>query len=101
VELSERDRNLSEIVAAIPNNCSWEDWNKIGMAVFAASGGSGDGFIVFDDFSSKSPKYDPHDVEKRWFNYRRSPPSRIGLGTLVHLARRAGWRPRGTIEAAS
>ncbi len=41
-ELSERDLNLAEIVAAIPNNCSWEDWNKIGMAIFAASGGSGD-----------------------------------------------------------
>ena len=100
-ELSERDLNLAEIVAAIPNNCSWEDWNKIGMAIFVASGGSGDGLVVFDDFSSRSPKYNPHDVQKRWFNYRGSPPSRIGMGTLVHLARRAGWQPQGKTEAAS
>jgi hypothetical protein len=100
-ELSERHLNLAEIAAAIPNNSSWEDWNKIGMAIFAASGGSGDGFIVFDDFSAKSPKYDPHEVQKRWFNYCRSPPSRIGMGTLVHLARQAGWRAQGKTGVAS
>jgi hypothetical protein len=100
-ELSQRHLDLAEIVAAIPNNCSWEDWNKIGMAIFAASGGSGDGFVVFDDFSAKSPKYDPHEVQKRWFNYRRSPPSRIGMGSLVYLARHAGWRPPEKTEAAS
>ena len=98
-ELSQRDLDLAEVVHAIPNNYSWEDWNKIGMAIFAASGGSADGFVIFDDFSSKSPKYNPHEVQKRWFNYRRSLPSRIGFGTLVHLAQRAGWRPNG--KAAS
>jgi hypothetical protein len=92
-ELSNRDLKLAEIVAAIQNNCSWEDWNRIGMAIFAASGGSSDGFVIFDDFSAKSQKYRAHEVQKRWFNYRRSPPSRIGLGTLVYLARQAGWRP--------
>jgi hypothetical protein len=92
-ELSQRDLDLADIVAAIPNNCSWEEWNKIGMAIFAASEGSGDGFVVFDDFSARSPKYDPHETQRRWFNYRRSPPSRIGMGTLVHLARQAGWQP--------
>jgi hypothetical protein len=92
-ELSRRDLDLAEIARAIPNNCSWDDWNRIGLAIFAASGGSEDGFVVFDDFSAKSTKYDPRTVGERWRNYRRSPPSRIGLGSLVHLAREAGWRP--------
>jgi hypothetical protein len=83
---------LEEVVAAIPNNRSWEEWNRIGLAIFAAGGGSDLGFVAFDDFSSRSPKYDPHAVLERWKNYRRSPPTRISLGTLVHLAREAGWR---------
>jgi hypothetical protein len=99
-ELSQRDLDLAEVVAAIPNNCSWEDWNKIGMAIFAASSGSGDGLVVFDDFSSKSAKYNPHEVQRRWFNYRRSPPARIGMGSLVYLARQAGWQPHRQTEAA-
>lgn len=89
---SGEELRLEEVVAAIPNNCSWDQWNKIGMAVYSASGGSDLGFVCFDDFSSRSPKYDPHSVLERWRNYRRSPPNRISLGTLVHLAREAGWR---------
>jgi Primase C terminal 2 (PriCT-2) len=92
-DMSRRDLDLAEIVHAIPNNCSWDEWNAIGMAVFAASGGSGDGKVIFDDFSAKSSQYDPHAVEERWRNYRRSPPDRIGIGFLVRLARGAGWRP--------
>ena len=93
-ELSRRDLDLAEIVHAIPNRCSWADWNAIGMAIFAASTGSGDGRVVFDDFSSKHPSYDPYAVEERWRNYGRSPPSRTGIGFLARLAREAGWRPR-------
>ena len=92
--LSHRDLDLAEIVQAIANDCDWSAWNAVGMAVLGASGGSEDGFIVFDDFSAKSAKYQPHAVEERWRNYRRSPPTQIGMGSLVHLARQRGWTPR-------
>jgi len=92
-QLSERDIALRELACAIPNSADWHEWNRVGMAFYASSDGSGEGFIAFDDWSAQSPKYDPHTVEERWRNYRRSPPSRIGLGTLVHLARQAGWKP--------
>jgi hypothetical protein len=91
-EYTGSELRLEEIVAAIPNRCGWEEWSRIGLAIFAASDGSELGFVAFDDFSSRSAKYDPHAVLERWKNYRRSPPSRISLGTLVHLARQAGWR---------
>jgi hypothetical protein len=93
-EMSRRDLDLASIVNAIPNvRYGWEEWNKIGLAIYAASGGSGDGLVIFDDFSAKSPNYDPHAVEERWRNYRRSPPSNIGIGYLARLARNAGYRP--------
>jgi hypothetical protein len=91
--LSRRDLDFAEIVAAIPNNFDWAAWNKVGLAIYAASGGSDDGFVTFDDLSARSPKYQSHVVRERWNNYRRSPPSRIGMGTLVYLARQAGWHP--------
>ena len=87
---------LDELAAVIPNNCDWEEWNRIGLAFFAASGGSPAGLVAFDDFSAKaSSKYDPRAVNERWRNYRGSPPSRIGKGSLIHYARQAGWRPEG------
>jgi Primase C terminal 2 (PriCT-2)/Bifunctional DNA primase/polymerase, N-terminal len=88
------DLDLAEIVKAIPNNYDWEDWNRIGLAIFAASKDHGDGFVIFDDFSAKSPKYDPAQTVARWLNYRKSPPSATGIGKLAKLAYQAGWRPQ-------
>lgn len=66
----------------------WDDWNRIGMAFWRASGGSEAGFAVFDIFSRKSPKYCSVTTRARWEHYRTSPPSSIGVGTLIHEARR-------------
>jgi hypothetical protein len=92
-ELSQADLDLAALVHAIPNSCGWEDWNAIGMAIYAVDS-SEHGLTVFDDFSVRSAgKYDPHAVQERWRNYRRSPPNRTGIGKLVALALNAGWRP--------
>jgi hypothetical protein len=89
---------LEELVAAISNDGrSWDDWNRIGLAIYAASGGSVEGYIAFDAFSARCVKYDPHETKARWRHYYRSPPTRIGLGTLVHLARENGWTRRATV----
>jgi hypothetical protein len=93
VEQNAHDLDLAEIVHAIPNNCSWEEWNNIGLAVFSAAKDRSDGFVIFDDFSAKSGKYDRHETAARWRNYERSPPSRTGPGKLAKLAYAAGWRP--------
>jgi hypothetical protein len=92
-ELTAEEIDLAELVHAIPNRGDWHGWNRVGMAIFAASGGSDQGGIVFDDWSAKSPKYNPYTTSARWRNYRRSRPDRIGLGTLIYLAREAGWQP--------
>jgi len=84
--------DLADLVAAIPNNCDWHGWNRVGMAIFAASGGSDQGGIIFDAWSAKSPAYDPYTTITRWNHYHRSPPLRLSVGTLVYLARQAGWQ---------
>jgi hypothetical protein len=86
-DMTHAELRLAEIAAGITNNFDWLGWNRIGMALYAASSGSEEGFIAFDDLSARSPKYDPHTTRERWNNYRRSPPRRIGIGTLLHLAR--------------
>jgi len=70
---------------------SWDDWNRVGMALYAASEGSA--FSLFNDFSAKSNKYDPKDTQSRWDSYRRSPPRSIGAGTVYKLAMDNGWSP--------
>ncbi len=68
---------------------SWADWNRIGMAFWRASSGSEAGFEAFDTFSRKNAeKYDPEATRERWRHFATSPPTGIGMGTLVYEVRR-------------
>jgi hypothetical protein len=84
---------LSMVEAAvdvIPNaDVDWETWNKAGMAINAATGGSSEGLVLFDKFSKKSTKYNKARTFDKWRSYQSSPPNRIGFGSLHHLATQA------------
>ncbi len=82
--------DLRAALQRIPNaDMPWEDWNKIGMAIFAAFGGAEEGFEWFRYWSSKSIKHTDEECYERWDNYHRSPPDRLSAGTLIHMARQA------------
>lgn len=87
---------LAQIAAALGHvanpDASWDDWNRMGMAVWRATGGTDDGFRVWADWSAKSSKHDDQACADRWIHYATSPPNRIGAGTIFFLARASGWR---------
>lgn len=98
--------HLLDIVAAlavIPNeNLPWDEWNRIGMAAWLASEGTG--FVAFDAWSQQSDKYDAQTTRDRWAHFSKSPPDRIGAGTLFYLAAEAhpGWtKPSAQKSTAS
>jgi hypothetical protein len=91
--------------AMIPNNdISWDPdkktgnpgWNAIGMALYAATEGSAEGFRLFDAFSQRSRKYDAKTTRDKWKAFRKCPPREIGAGTIFHLAKEAvpDWQER-------
>ena len=73
-------------------------WRDTGLAFFAASGACEEGLAVFKAWSEKSAKHDEENTEKAWREYHRSPPSRIGAGSLFRRARLADphWRYEAT-----
>jgi len=78
---------VAAAMAVIPNpDLGWEEWKKFGMAIWRATGGAAEGFTIFDEWSSKSAKYDADTTRKEWDQLTRSPPTRIGAGTLFHHA---------------
>jgi hypothetical protein len=92
-ELSATEVTLWELATAIPNNnLAWDDWNAFGLAFFAASDGSEEGFLAFDRFSTQCGKYDGPETVARWRHYHRSPPNATGLGKLIKAAIAARWR---------
>jgi hypothetical protein len=93
-ELTTAEIDLAELVATIPNNASWDDWVAVGLAIFATSNGSNEGAIVFDDWSAKSPKYNPYTTAEKWREFHKYPPDSTGVGKLIKMAVEAGWRSK-------
>ena len=89
--------HIEDVIAAlgkIPNeDVGWDDWSRIGMAVWGATGGSEDGYEAFREWSAKSGKHDDGSCRERWDHWMRSPPDRLGIGYLMLEAEKAepGW----------
>jgi len=88
--------DIDSALEAIPNtDMSWDEWNRVGMAVWRACEGSPEGEEAFDYWSQKSRKYDPDAAAERWRAYAGSPPDSIGFGSLYYAAKQAdpSWSP--------
>ena len=92
-QLGGRTRSLAETVAlaeeaiqCVPAD-DYAAWIELGMACKAGLGAAG--YLVWDAWSSRSPKYaGPDDTARRWAGFR---PEQIGIGTLFALAEQHGW----------
>ena len=64
------------------------------MTICASTAGSEDGRQAFHEWSAKARKCDKAGTDERWKHYFRSPPTRLGFGSLVYRARQAdpNWR---------
>jgi len=78
---------LRQCAAVIPNDdADWERWNHFLMAFWRASGGSDEGMKAAEAWSKKAAKHDDDLFIARWNHYSSSPPSKLGVGTLVYAA---------------
>jgi Bifunctional DNA primase/polymerase, N-terminal/AAA domain/Primase C terminal 2 (PriCT-2) len=101
----EADVDLVKAAVAEIENCDldWDDWNRIGMAIYAATGGSEEGREIFHALSAKSKKNNVGKTDAKWEAYHGSPPTDIGFGTLSFLADEAcpGWRDKCDAKIAA
>ena len=63
-------------------------WEHVGAAVWAATGGSEEGLAAFDEWSKPWFYYTPEAARTRWNNCAASPPS-IGADALLRMAKQA------------
>lgn len=85
---------LAEALAVIPASDGYEEWNKMGMAIYRATAGSAAGLAAWDMWSRKAHNYG--GTYEKWVDYEKSPPKMLGAGTIFHLAELADpmWRRR-------
>ena len=92
---------VAAAVAVIPNDIrDYYGWKNFGLAIYSAT--EGEGFEIFDDFSRRwiGGECNEAHTRKAWKQIDRSPPNRIGAGTIYHMANKAspGWRQQFETE---
>ena len=82
--------DIAEMLRHIPNDdCHYDDWVKIGMAVHQATGGTG--YDIWCGWSELSPKHDERDMQKRWHSFGKS-ANPVTIGSLIYHAEQHGWQ---------
>ena len=88
---------VEDALRYVPNpDLSWDDWNRIGMAIYCAT--EAKGFHIFDQWSRSSGKYNQLETSGRWDHYSKSPPTKIGAGSLYFHAQQNGWVPPPSVS---
>ena len=87
----ENPLQLKSALAAINPDCEYLDWLKVGMALHHATGGSGEGLTLWDDWSAKGNSYRDGETEIKWASFGRYSGTPVTLNSVFLLAREVGW----------
>lgn len=95
------EEQIVQLLAALPSDLSYDDWVRTGMAVHHET--QGDGFGVWDSWSSNSPKYTSTEYStERWvsfgINHGIAP---FTARSLIRFAQELGADPGINIDTAS
>lgn len=83
---------ITDALSFIPNDdCDWDTYSKIGMALHEESGGSDKGLEAFMKWSAQSKKHIRRATARRWDSFMAGGDGNIGGGTILYMARQHGW----------
>jgi hypothetical protein len=85
---SDDDSRVTSALASIPNVDSYDVWITLGMSLHSTGQPWARG--LWDQWSSRSEKYDPRAQEAKWQSFHAD--GKVTMGTLFYLAREAGWQ---------
>ena len=75
-----------ELLNAIPPDCEYDEWIRVGMALKR----EGKSVDVWDKWSAGGSKYKPGECQKKWKSFNRD---EVTGGTLYHIATEYGYEP--------
>ena len=60
----------------------YENWIKIGMAIYNTT--NSHGFLIWNEFSKHSIKYDHDECKKKWASFKRTRDKKITFGSIIY-----------------
>ena len=82
---------LQDALDPLPTDLHYDDWLGVGMAIHHETQGSDEGFTLWDEWSSKSPKYSSTEYsQKKWDSFGKSGSRPVTVRSLLRLAKEHG-----------
>ncbi len=78
---------IRNMLSVLSPDMPYDDWVKIGMALHA----EGYSLDIWDAWSAGGAKYKAGECPAKWNGFDGN--GGVSLGTLVHMAKQAGWKP--------
>lgn len=85
---------LVEALSHIPPDCAYDEWVKIGAAIYSEFGENG--FSLWDAWSSRGSKYNPEEMRGKYSSFAKI--TQVRIPTVYHVAMQSGWKPKATAE---
>jgi hypothetical protein len=81
---------ITELLNKLPDDLTYDEWRNVGMAVHHET--EGDGFDIWDEWSSRSPKYSSSAYGmERWVSFGRNTSAEYTtMGSVLLMIRDAG-----------
>lgn len=87
---------ISDALDHIPNDLSYDDWIRVGHALYHGLGDSGRD--LWEKFSARYPKNNPTVTAEKWPTFAKG--HSITVATLFHYASLNGWRDGSSAAGA-
>ncbi len=81
---------IQDMLSCLDPDMAYDDWLKVGMALHAG----GYDVHLWEEWSACGQKYMAGECQSKWQGF--SPSNGVSLGTLVYMAKRAGYAPQAT-----
>jgi len=83
---------LEAILRCLDPDMTYCEWFRVGAGIFTCTGGSEEGYQLFDGWSSGGKKYKgPKDTRKLWNSLNPDCPKPITMGTLRWMIEQEGY----------
>ena len=79
--------DIQDMLSFLNPDMPYDDWVKVGMALHAGGYGAG----LWEAWSMLGSKHTTGECQSKWHNFNGA--AGVSLGTLVHMAENAGWKP--------
>ncbi len=84
---------LKKLLKHIDPNCGYEEWLRVLMALYYETGGSEEGFVLANAWSSNGSTYkDIKEIRIKWNSFKLGSDNPITIATLIKMSKDNGMK---------